>query len=375
MDITTGPKVLFGRGRLSEIADHLPEPSGTVAFLCGASGRAARPVADLLAQARRNVVEVACLGEPTEAQLRQNLGQLRSLNVTLIIACGGGAVIDMGKALAGLLRVDGPLSDFLDGTTVPSGVDPVPCIAIPTTAGTGAEVTHNAVISVPSRESKLSLRGQAFRPSLAIVDPDLMQGAPKPVVLGAGLDAVTQLIEAYLSCAATPYTDALVRPTLGQGMHALKRLLDAGDDTAWEDMAWASLSSGMALANGGLGVVHGLAAIIGGRFEAPHGALCGRLLVPGLRVNGRVAKPGSHFDARCRDVINQIDTVFPSDGEAMSGLTHWCADHGLPRLRDWGVTSEDHASLAADAATASSTRKNGVKLSIPQIQSILETAQ
>jgi alcohol dehydrogenase class IV len=187
-----------------------------------------------------------------------------------VAALGGGAAIDLGKALAALIPApDGPMEHLeVVGKGLPLKVPPLPFIAIPTTAGTGAEVTRNAVIGLPDHGRKVSLRDERMVARVAIVDPALTDGCPRGVTLASGLDAVTQVIEPFVSVKATPYTDALARPAIATGMAALMRLMQGEDPEARDRLAWVSLCGGLALSNGGLGAVHGFAGVIGGMTGA-----------------------------------------------------------------------------------------------------------
>ncbi len=252
----------------------------------------------------------------------------------------------------------------------PLDIAPLPFIAIPTTAGTGAEVTRNAVIGVPDHAVKVSLRDPRMYPDVAIVDSTLMEGAPKPVVLAAGLDAVTQVIEPFVCSRANPLTDALCRAAIPKGLAALKAVVEAGTGDDWDAMAWTSLAGGMALANAGLGAVHGLAGVIGGVTGAPHGQICGALLVPVLRANHAACAVGSEARSRLDWVMNEIAAVFGS----LDGLLVWARGNGLPGLVQLGVGAELRAGIAAKALRASSMAANPVALSQAHLVQIMETA-
>jgi alcohol dehydrogenase class IV len=251
-------------------------------------------------------------------------------------------------------------------------------VAIPTTAGTGAEVTSNAVLSLEDIREKVSLRGRALFPDAALVDPLLLPSAPQSVVLHAGLDAVVQTIEAYTSRFATPFSDALTSPNIAVGLDALRRVVEDPDDAAWEHIAWVSLSSGLALANSGLGAAHGLAAILGAALGAPHGALCGRLIAPVLRHNRRIAGTGAATDAAARidTCIAAIAEHYPSPAgsDQLAGFEAWIDRHGLPFLSDHGAEPGTFRLLAERGLGASSTQKNAVAIQLPDLEAILREA-
>lgn len=331
------------------------------------------PVRAVLDAQHIPVTEIRVPSEPSVQSINAAAQTLMSQDIAAVVACGGGSVIDTGKALAFCLSHRIPLPDDF-GTLTDALARPltVPCIALPTTAGTGAEVTANAVLTQNATQTKVSLRGPALCPSVALVDPALMWDAPQSVVLASGLDAVVQTIEAYTSSFATPFTDALTAPNIQPGLSALKTILEHKDPTAWDVIAWTSTSSGLALANGGLGAAHGLAAIVGGRFGAPHGVLCGRFLAPVLRRNLAKLSPSSALHAKVQTCHQAIAAVFPpEEDDPLSGLERWLAAKQLPRLAQYGVTPDAIAGLAADAVPASSSRKNSVPYEAADFETVL----
>jgi len=356
----------------------LPRHAKTVALVTGASGIASAPLLEGLRRSGFAVTQINCTGEPSVVSINAALDSLAGSRPDVVVACGGGSVIDTGKVLAFLLSYDLSMQEDFDQFDVALLAQPssIPCIALPTTAGTGAEVTANAVVFVQSKMAKISLRGRALNPTVAIVDPSLMKTGPAAVVLQSGLDAITQVIEAYTSVAATPFSDRLSGPSIEIGLKALRGVVEGNDAAAWNDLAWVSLTSGMALANAGLGAAHGLAAVVGGRYNAPHGALCGRFLVPVLRRNLMMASPGSIAHQRHLECIDVVSRVFsPKDGmDRLAGLAGWIDDSALPRLADWGVDPAGFDDLAEDAVQASSSKKNAVPLSIEDFVQILKEA-
>jgi hypothetical protein len=234
-------------------------------------------------------------------------------------------------------------------------------------------VTKNAVIGLPELGRKVSLRDGRMVARLAIVDPALTEGCPKPVTLASGLDAVTQVIEPYVSVKATPYTDALTRPAIGSGLVALMRLMEGENPQARDRMAWVSLCGGLALSNAGLGAVHGLAGVIGGMTGAAHGAICGALLGPVLAANrdaaGGAAK--ARLDEVCAVIADALGTTLD---EAPRALQDWARGAGLPGLAALGVSGAMHAEIAAASRAASSMRGNPVVLTEPALRGVLAAA-
>ncbi|MFN3993022.1 MAG: iron-containing alcohol dehydrogenase [Tabrizicola flagellatus] len=368
--ITQPGRILFGRGEAAKAPGLIRAFGARVLVVHGANPARA---AWLIAALGPETLALPCAGEPSLADLESALATARAHRPDCVVAVGGGAALDLGKALAALIPApSGPL-DHLEvvGKGRPLTADPLPFVAIPTTAGTGAEVTKNAVIAVEGR--KVSLRDDRMVAWLAIVDPALTDGCPREVTLASGLDAVTQVIEPYVSVKATPYTDALARPAIGPGLAALIRLMQDEDVAARDRMAWTSLCGGLALANAGLGAVHGFAGVIGGMTGAAHGAICGALLGPVLAVNRAAA--GGQARARLDEVCSVLAEVLgSSEAEAPAALQAWAWAEGLPGLAALGVADEDHAGIAAAAMSASSMKGNPVALTEAQLRDILAAA-
>lgn len=361
-------RIRFGRG---EARAALPEIAalGQRAFLVHGrdAGRAEWLVAGLRAQGL-SVTAQSCPREPTLAMLEAVVTRARHAEV--VIALGGGAAIDLGKAVAALAPAEGSALDHLEvvGLGLPLQRTPLPFVAIPTTAGTGAEVTRNAVIEVPEHRRKVSLRDDLMIARLAVVDPSLTDFCPKGVTLASGLDALVQVIEPYVSTRASPYTDALCRAAIPTGLAALRRLMAAEDADARDAMAWVSLCGGLALANAGLGAVHALAGVIGGTTGAAHGAICGALLPHVLRANAARAP-----SARMAEVTAWIGAAFGAP-DGLGALEAWMHDAGLPRLAALGLAPADHAAVAEAARGASSMKANPADLSATDLVAILRAA-
>ena len=370
--ITAPGRILFGRGEAAKAPALIRAfgPRGIVVH--GANPARAAWLVEALGP---GVLPLSSAGEPTLADLEAALAPTRAHRPDWVVSLGGGAVLDLGKALAGLVPApDGPMEHLeVVGKGLPLKADPLPYIAIPSTAGTGAEVTKNAVIGLPELGRKVSLRDDRMVARLAIVDPTLTDGCPKPVTLASGLDAVTQVIEPFVSVKATPYTDALARPAIGAGMQALVRLMQREDAEARDRMAWVSLCGGLALANAGLGAVHGLAGVIGGLTGAAHGAICGALLGPVLAAN-RTAATGAARD-RLDTVCSLLaEALGATAEEAPAALQAWAWAQGLPGLSALGVDEEQHLSIATAALQASSMKGNPVLLSAEALREVLERA-
>jgi alcohol dehydrogenase class IV len=371
----TAPKrTVFGRGCCDQAPDLISELGRRALIVRGRSvAWVDICIQDLLA--RDLVVEtVIANGEPDLDILRRLAKHARSFKADMVVAIGGGSVIDLGKALSGLIPSEGDPAEYIElGAKAPITLsEPLPFVAIPTTSGTGAEATRNAVIGVPEQNAKISMRDPRLLPSLVIVDPALTDHSSKSVTLASGLDAITQLIESYVSIRATPLTDAIVRDTIPQSIKALNALMESESKDARDVMSQASYLSGLVLANSGLGIVHGLASIIGG-FGAPHGAVCGRLLAPALEINQHALLRANTDASKFEEIERWL--AFGLQSEATTGfakLKKFVDANALPRLRDHGISTTDYTDIAKRSQKASSTQANPLELELHDITAILE---
>jgi alcohol dehydrogenase class IV len=367
-EFATAGRIIFGSGTFSQLAR-----------IAGAYGR--HP---LVVTGRRPVDGIAgtpfqVAGEPTIAVVRTGVDAFRQAECDMVIAIGGGSAIDAGKAIAASAANAGDLLDYVEviGKGQPLEVTPYPFIAIPTTAGTGSEVTRNAVLGSPEHAVKVSLRSPMMLPRAAIVDPDLTAGLPPAITASTGLDALTQLIEPYVSARANPITDGFCRDGIRQVATSLARAYTNGDDReARTGMAYASLLGGLALANAGLGVVHGFAAPIGGMFDAPHGAICAALLAEGMRANIRALReraPGGGSLDRYREIASIVTgdrEASAEDGAAwVEALVRRLS---VPGIATWGIRDCDVPELVAKAERASSMKANPIVLTTSELTAVLE---
>jgi alcohol dehydrogenase class IV len=380
-EFATATRILFGAGSLAEL-EAIARPLGKRALLV--SGRAiarAEPAREQLTRAGVAAVPFSIAHEPTVEDVRQGTSRARQEDCAFVVAMGGGSVIDAGKAIAGLLGNGGDPMDYLEvvGRKQPLTRTAAPWVAIPTTAGTGAEVTRNAVLASPEHKLKASLRSPLLLAHAAIVDPDLLSGLPPAVIAASGLDAFAQLVEPFVSTRANPMIDALCREGLARSARSLRRGFE-GDLAAdvREDLALASLFGGLALANAGLGAVHGLAAPIGGMFDAPHGAVCAALLPEVMEANVRALSaraPESEALVRHRTIAALVTgkpEAAAQDGVAwVRALARSLSVAGLSRF---GVSQGDIASLVSKARQASSMRANPVELTEDELAGILRAA-
>jgi alcohol dehydrogenase class IV len=320
-------------------------------------------------------------GEPTIAMAEEGAQRARDTGCDLVVAVGGGSVIDAGKAIAALITNRAPIRDYLEvvGRAQPLTERSVPYVAIPTTAGTGAEVTRNAVLMAEQECVKVSLRSPFMLPTVALVDPELTYSLPPDVTASTGLDALTQCLEPFVSPHATPLTDAVAREGMRRAAGALYRAVQNGDDMdARTDMAIASLCGGLALANAKLGAVHGFAAPLGGMFPIPHGETCARLLAPVAEANVRALRaraPGSpaltRYDEAAR-ILTGSSTARAED--AVVWLRELVDELHVPRLGAYGVTEKDVARVVEPARRASSMQGNPIALTDDELGEILRAA-
>lgn len=368
-------RIVFGRGEALTAPGLIAAYGGRGVVVHGATAaRAGWLLAGLRAQGCE-VIGLPCAGEPVLADLEAALAVARAQRPDWVVGCGGGAALDLAKALAALIPAPGGPMDHLEvvGKGLPLVAPPLPFIALPTTAGTGAEATKNAVIGVPDQGRKVSLRDDRMLARLAIVDPALTDGCPKAVTLASGLDAVTQVIEPYISAKATPFTDAITWPVIAPGLAALKVLMAGEDAGARDALAWCSVTGGVALANAGLGAVHGLAGVIGGQTGAAHGAICGALLGPVLAMNRRRTDGAAR--ARIDAVCGLIAGVFGGTAdEAPQVLTDWARGQGLPGLEAQGLARGSFGAVAEASALSSSMKGNPVGLGVADLVAVLEQA-
>lgn len=396
-EFSTAGRIAFGPGASEQVAD-LVAGFGKRAFLVlgGTPNRFGR-ILDQLASHGIAWDSFRVTGEPTTDVAQAATTSARNMAAEVVLALGGGSVLDTGKAVAALLTNEGDLSDYLEvvGKGRPLHKPAAPCLAVPTTAGTGAEVTSNAVLGVPGRHVKVSMRSPLMLPRWAIVDPLLTHSMPPDLTASTGLDALTQLIEAFVSNKANPLTDGVCREGLQRAGRSLRRAFEDGSDAhAREDMSLASLFSGMALANAKLGAVHGFAGPLGGMTTAPHGVICGRLLpyvmqanvralqdqVAGCRASVPVRRGSSCEDARptlarfdeVARILTGESTARASDAVTwIEGLCHILA---LPGLRGYGLSENDFPTAVAKAKDASSMKGNPIELQDEELIQILRQA-
>jgi alcohol dehydrogenase class IV len=380
-EFATATRIIFGPATLAKIGPIAAELGRHALVVTGRASRWSDTVVDALTGQGVSYTTITVSGEPTTKTARQGTQQARQAGCDFVLGLGGGSVLDTGKAIAALLTNGGDPLDYLEviGRGQPLTQPATPYIAIPTTAGTGAEVTRNAVLGSPEHRVKVSLRSPWMLPRLALIDPELTHTMPPSITASTGLDALTQVMEPYVSNKANPLTDALCLEGMRRAARSLRRAYENGaDQSARADMALASLFGGLALANAKLGAVHGFAGLLGGMFNAPHGAVCAALLPHVLAVNVHALgkrQPQSEFLQRY-DKIAQLLTGRPN-ATAQDGVA-WvqalCQDLQVPPLSTYGLTKADFPDLIEKARRASSMQGNPIALTTEELAEILDQA-
>jgi alcohol dehydrogenase class IV len=319
--------------------------------------------------------------EPTTHLVMDGVRLAREARCDLVIGFGGGSTIDTAKAIAALLTNPGEPLDYLEVVGRGKKLDnlPAPWIAVPTTSGTGAEVTRNSVLDSPEHQVKASLRSPTMLARLALVDPELTYSLPPAVTASTGMDALTQLIEPYVSRRSNPLTDGFCREGMARAARSLRRAYEHGEDAAArEDMSVASLLSGLSLANAGLGAAHGFAGPVGGTLHAPHGAVCARLLPPVMAANVRALKmrePGSLVLQRYDEVARILTgRAHATAQDGVRWVEELCQILNIPPLSSYGMTPDDLPELVEKSAAASSMKANPIQLTKEELLEILEAA-
>jgi alcohol dehydrogenase class IV len=380
-EFTTSDRIIFGRGTISKIGAHAAK-MGSRAFVV--TGVMEACATYLLPRLSDNGIESKIFTideEPNISIIQQGVNLSRESECDMIVGFGGGSAIDAGKAIAALMTNEGDLLDYLEviGHGHPIGKSPLPYIAIPTTAGTGAEVTRNAVIGSPDHKVKVSLRSMMMYPKLAVIDPELTYSLPPKVTASTGMDALTQVLEPYVSSEANPLTDAICKQGMCYASHSLIRAYQDGQDQeAREMMSLVSLFGGLSLANAKLGAVHGFAGPIGGMYDAPHGAICASLLPPVMAANIKTIKarqPDHHILQRFYDVARLLtgdENAKAEDGVAW--VHELRKELRIPPLSFYGVKQNDFTHIIDQTIRSSSIKGNPIELTPDELFEILDEA-
>jgi len=380
-EFASAGRIIFGAGVFKELGSTAKNLGHRALIVTGRTARHADFVSAQLTSATLASSVFSVTGEPDIQTIEKGVAQAKAEGADLIIGVGGGSSIDTAKAIAAIAANDGSLFDYLEvvGRGQPLQKSALPCIAIPTTAGTGSEVTRNAVIASPEHRVKASIRHVSMLPRLALVDPQLTLDMPPLLTACTGMDALTQLLEAFVCSRSNPIADSFCREGLARVARSLKIAFQNGRDLpAREDMSLAALLSGLALANAGLGAVHGLAGPLGGMFDAPHGALCAALLPQVMTINLAAIsnRAPNHPAARRFEEIARILTGNPraTAADAAAWTAETARELSIPTLSHYGVTTSHFEELTAKASAASSMKANPILLTATEITEILRRA-
>jgi alcohol dehydrogenase class IV len=375
-------RIIFELGCRSQIGE-IVSSIGKRIFLLYAKNHPLIPeIRDRLNGIGLDLLALPISGEPDLGSVTKLVAEGRNHDSDLVIGIGGGSVIDTGKVVSAMLNNPGEISDYLEivGMNLPLPNQPAPFIAVPTTAGTGSEVTKNAVIVIPAKKIKVSMRSNMMIPQIAIIDPELTVSMPGPVTASTGMDAIIQLIEPFVSIKANNFVDALCREAIPLGAQSLTRsVADGRNLRAREDMCFTSLCGGMALANAGLGAVHGFAGVIGGMMTVPHGMVCAALLAGTLRINIEALKK-RQLDSPLIWKFEELATILTGDKNArifdsIGWAERTCMEIGIKRLSELGIDEKQFPEICEKAALSSSMKGNPILLEKGEMLQILELSK
>ena len=378
-EFATATRIIFGAGTIREAALLAAEMGNNAFVVTGRTIERAEPLLEQLNKLNIKYVTFNAAGEPTTTLVKAAVTQAREAKCNLVVSIGGGSVLDTGKAIAAMLANSGRLEEYLEvvGDGKPLTNRCKPHITIPTTAGTGAEVTRNSVLGVPEHKVKVSMRSPLMLPTVAVVDPELTYSMPQSITAGTGLDALTQLMEAYVSNKANPLTDGICREGLKRAGRSLQKAYEDGcNHAAREDMSVASLFGGLALANAGLGAVHGFAGPLGGMIAAPHGAICAGLLPFVMEANIKAMQErdaDSPTPARYDEVAQLLtDRTAARAADGIEFVKKLCETLKVPSLTDLGLKEQDLPAVVEKSQKSSSMKGNPIRLTENELLEILK---
>ncbi len=378
-EFATVGRLIFGTGKIALLPGVVRE-FGTVALVVtGSSPRRADGLIFELRKKRVEVVVFACPGEPTVDDVRAGAALAGERGAEVVIGFGGGSAMDAAKAIAIVTTNSGEPLDYLEvvGKGQRFEQEPLPFIAVPTTSGTGAEVTRNAVLGSPLHGLKASLRSTSMLAKVALVDPDLTLNIPPDVTAYTGMDTLTQLIEPFVSCRANPLVDLFCLEGMRRVRWALRAAFTNGEDmAARESMSYASVLGGLSLANAGLGVVHGFAAPLGGMLKAPHGALCAAVLPSGTRINIQALRERAPSHPALEKYTEAARVLTGRHDVAAEDLVPWLQELagslGISPLGTYGLEHALVPDLVGKAAMASSMKANPIPLHAEELTAVIE---
>jgi alcohol dehydrogenase class IV len=377
-DFSTSSRILFGTGCATEIGKLALEfgPKGVVIH---DSRMDPGEILHSLDAAGLKMATISVTGEPTIESVQEGIGMVKTGCFDFLIALGGGSTIDTSKTISAMATNPGDLLDYLEvvGKGQPLQNMALPLIAMPTTAGTGSEVTRNAVLKVPESHVKVSLRGSKIIPRVALVDPALTYALSPAATASTGMDALTQVIEPFLSRKANRLTDMFCREGIARAARSLRLAYQNGHNAqARTDMSWTSLLGGLSLANAGLGAVHGFAGVIGGMYPAPHGEICARLLPEVMEQNYRVCQQDKSFTALLEKFMIVATLLTGKSKTSVDEGIDWvrdlCESFSIRRLKELGIPEGDFGEIIEKSKLSSSMKGNPVDLPDATLLKILQ---
>ena len=382
-EFATATRIIFGDGSAVQLPQLARELGSHALLVTGGFQRdAVTRLIDALRAAELKLTRFPVSGEPSVELIDEAKAIATAAGCDLVISIGGGSVIDSGKAIAALVPNAGAALDYLEviGAGKKLSADPLPFIALPTTAGAGAEVTKNAVLGSKAHRVKVSLRDNRMLADIALIDPLLTHSVPPAVTASTGMDALTQVLEPFVSHLATPLTDGMCSEGLRRAGRSLRRVYQQPQDAAARrDMALVSLLGGLSLANAKLGAVHGFAGVLGGMYDAPHGAICAALLPPVMAANIQAlaerepenpAVKRYEYAAQFLLLSNRSATA----QDAMDWIGETSQRFGIPSLSSYGVRAEDFDEIVAKSSVSSSMKGNPIALNAVELTNILHAA-
>ena len=380
-EFATATRIVFGIGTATELGKLSNEKGSHALIVTGSNPDRVGEVLQYLTDANLKHTVFPVAGEPTLDVINQGKAKALSAGCDMVISIGGGSALDSGKAISALIPNEGEILDYLEVIGKGQKLEhaPVPFIAVPTTAGTGAEVTKNAVVASPEHHVKVSLRDNRMLPDIALVDPVLTYSMPQSVTATTGMDALTQVLEPFVSHLANPLTDALCREGLRRAGRSLLTVYDDPQNAgAREDMTLASLFGGLALANAKLGAVHGFAGVLGGMFSAPHGAICATLLPHVMKANIKSLKDREP-DNIALGRFDEIGQLITGDDTANAQTAiDWIDETShlfeIPKLSEYGIDEADFDTIVEKSRNSSSMKGNPIKLTDTELRGILKLA-
>ncbi len=377
---TTSPQIVFKWGASTQLIEYVKQYGTRVLLL---HSRSVKEIEHIKQELGQNGIEVDAhivSGEPTDIKVNALFAAAHGKKVDVVLGMGGGSVLDTGKAVSALLANPGDVLDYVEvvGKGLALQKAPLPFIAVPTTAGTGTEVTKNAVIKITEKNVKVSMRDMRMIPRVALIDPSLTLSVPPAVTASTGMDAFVQVLEPYISRYANCMVDMFCRDAIPLAAEYLPKVYhDPTDRESRTKMAWVSLLGGLSLANAKLGAVHGFAGPIGGMFNVSHGVICAALLPQVFRMNSKRIVETDDKEMKQR-LLEIASWVTGSDGASIAQAVEWFIalnqELNIPRLRDIGIRQIHFDAIIEKSMHSSSMKGNPVLLSPDELREILENS-